>query len=67
VPENDLKYFKIGQTYKIIADAFPDKKRFQANVIMIAGKAIRGQQFSRAIHGQKPFKPCAAGGHVWKD
>ena len=44
VPENDLKYFKIGQTYKIIADAFPDKK-LSGKVSMIAGKANTGSSF----------------------
>lgn len=44
VPENDLKYFKTGQTYKIIADAFPDKK-LSGKVSMIAGKANTGSSF----------------------
>lgn len=44
VPENDLKYFKIGQTHDIIADAFPDKK-LAGKVSMIAGKANMGASF----------------------
>ena len=44
VPENDLKYFKIGQTYKIIADAFPDRK-LTGKISMIAGKANTGSSF----------------------
>jgi membrane fusion protein (multidrug efflux system) len=44
VAENDLKYFKIGQAYEIIADVFPDKK-LVGKVSMIAGKANTGNSF----------------------
>lgn len=44
VPENDLKYFKIGQTHDLIADAFPDKK-IVGKVTMISSKANVGSSF----------------------
>jgi membrane fusion protein, multidrug efflux system len=44
VPENDLKYFKIGQTHDIAADAFPDKT-FKGRLSMIASKANMGNSF----------------------
>lgn len=44
VPENDLKYFKTGQTLEIMADAFPDKK-IQGRVSQIANKANPGNSF----------------------
>lgn len=44
VPESDLKYFSIGQTYNITADAFPEK-RLSGKVSMIASKANLGNSF----------------------
>ncbi|MCC6413590.1 MAG: efflux RND transporter periplasmic adaptor subunit [Saprospiraceae bacterium] len=44
VPENDLKYFKIGQTHDLVADAFPDKK-IKGTVTMISSKANVGSSF----------------------
>ena len=45
VPEQDLIYFKTGQTHDIIADAFPDKK-ITGKVSLIASKANTGNSFS---------------------
>jgi len=44
VPEHDLKYFKVGQTHVIIADAFPEQK-LAGKVSMIASKANAGSSF----------------------
>ncbi|MBL7795770.1 MAG: efflux RND transporter periplasmic adaptor subunit [Saprospiraceae bacterium] len=44
VAENDLKYFKIGQSHNITADVFPDKK-IMGKVSIIAGKANVGNGF----------------------
>ncbi|MBK8191888.1 MAG: efflux RND transporter periplasmic adaptor subunit [Lewinellaceae bacterium] len=44
VPENDLRYFKIGQSHEIVADVFPDKKRV-GKVSLIASKANLGNSF----------------------
>lgn len=44
VPEMDLKYFKVGRTYEITADAFPDKK-LTGKVSLIASKANVGNSF----------------------
>jgi len=44
VPENDLKYFKIGQTNEIIADVFPGKP-LTGKVSLIASKANLGNSF----------------------
>jgi len=45
VPENDLKYFKTGQLYEIVADAFPNRA-LSGRVSMIAGKANMGNSFT---------------------
>lgn len=45
VPENDLKYFKLGHSHKIIADVFPDKT-LSGKVTLIASKANVGNSFS---------------------
>ena len=44
VPENDLQYFKVGQTHDIIAEAFPGQK-LPGKVSMIASKANAGSSF----------------------
>lgn len=44
VAENDLQYFKIGQSHEIIADVFPDKK-IMGKVSLIASKANMGNSF----------------------
>lgn len=44
VPEGDLRYFKLGQTHEIIADAFPHKK-LKGKVSLIASKANVGNSF----------------------
>ncbi|MCU0347688.1 MAG: efflux RND transporter periplasmic adaptor subunit [Saprospiraceae bacterium] len=44
VPENDLRYFKTGQTHEIVADVFPDKK-LMGKVSLIASKANMGNSF----------------------
>jgi len=44
VAENDLKYFKIGQSHEIMADVFPDKK-IMGKVSLIASKANMGNSF----------------------
>lgn len=44
VPEKDLKHFKIGQPYDVVADAVPEKK-LRGTVSMIAGKANMGNSF----------------------
>lgn len=45
VPENDLKYFKLGQTHPVIADVFPDKS-LAGKVTLIANKANMGNSFA---------------------
>ena len=45
VPENDLKYFKLGHSHEVIADVFPDKT-FSGKVTLIASKANLGNSFS---------------------
>jgi RND family efflux transporter MFP subunit len=44
VPEKDLKYFKLGQSHKVIADVFPDKT-LSGKVTLIASKANVGNSF----------------------
>ena len=44
VAENDLKYFKTGQSHEIVADVFPDKK-IVGKVSLIASKANAGNSF----------------------
>lgn len=44
VSEKDLSYFKTGEIYEIIADAFPDKK-LKGKVILITSKANIGNSF----------------------
>ncbi len=44
VPEQDLIYFKTGQTHDIIVDAFP-KKKITGKVSLIASKANTGNSF----------------------
>lgn len=44
VPEQDLIYFKTGQTHDIIVDAFPNKK-ITGKVSLIASKANIGNSF----------------------
>lgn len=45
VPENDLRYFKLGQSHEVIADAFPDKP-LSGKVSLIASKANAGNSFT---------------------
>lgn len=44
VPESELKYFSLGQSHDIVADAFPDKK-LKGSVSLIASKANPGNSF----------------------
>ena len=44
VPENDLKYFKTGQSHEIVADVFPNNK-IMGKVSLIASKANMGNSF----------------------
>ena len=44
VPENDLKQFKLGQSYRIVADAYPDRP-VSGRVMMIGSKANVGNTF----------------------
>ncbi|MBL7825897.1 MAG: efflux RND transporter periplasmic adaptor subunit [Saprospiraceae bacterium] len=45
VAENDLKYFKIGDSHEIVADVFPDKKMI-GKISLVANKTNVGNSFS---------------------